>query len=90
MKGCGYKPEQFFIIHLREGYNSNAQEIECLMMTDVTEKLITLQDYIEKNVLKAFAAFSDHSLLKIQPGEQCQKPYLCDFSGYCSKKQNRF
>jgi hypothetical protein len=25
MKGCGYKPEQFFIIHLKEGYDSNAQ-----------------------------------------------------------------
>jgi hypothetical protein len=55
------------------------------MMTDVTEKLIALQDYIEENVSKAFAAFTDHSLMKIQPGEQCNKPYLCDFLGYCTR-----
>jgi hypothetical protein len=90
MKGAGCQLEQFFIIHLKEGYDSSSQDIKSLTKTDVTQKLIELDDYIEKNISKAFHAFTDNSLLKVQPGEQCDKPYLCDFSGFCNrfKKQN--
>jgi hypothetical protein len=85
MKGAGYKPEQFLMIHLKEGYDSNAQTIECFTMSDVTEALIAQHDYIEENISKAFNALADISLLKIQPGEQCYKPYPCDFLGFCTR-----
>ncbi|MDR0605579.1 MAG: hypothetical protein LBG80_14875 [Bacteroidales bacterium] len=87
MKGAGYRPEQFFIIHLKEGYDSLSQDINSLTKTDVTEQLIQLKDYIEKNISKAFQAFTDNSLLKVQPGEQCTQPYLCDFSGFCNQSK---
>ncbi|MDR2410076.1 MAG: hypothetical protein LBE13_18475 [Bacteroidales bacterium] len=85
MKGAGYQPEQFFIIHLKEGYDSSSQDINSLTKTDVTEKLIGLDDYIAKNISKAFQAYTDNSLLKVQRGEQCNKPYPCDFSGFCNR-----
>ncbi|MDR1181591.1 MAG: hypothetical protein LBL13_06405 [Bacteroidales bacterium] len=87
MKGAGYEPEQFSIIHLNEGYDSTSQDIECLKVTDVTEKLVALHDYIEKHITKALNAFTDDTLLQIQPGEQCTKPYLCDFAGYCTQSK---
>ncbi len=86
MKGAGYQPEQFSIIHLKEGYDSTSRDVECLRVTDVTRNLIALQDYIEKNVSEALKAITDDSLLHIQPGEHCSKPYLCDFSGYCTRE----
>jgi hypothetical protein len=85
MKGAGYEPKQFSIIHLNEGYDASSREIESLNITDVTEKLVTLQDYIEENISKAFDAFTDDTLLQIQQGEQCNNPYPCDFSGYCTR-----
>jgi hypothetical protein len=38
MKGCGYRPEDFFIIHLNEGYDSTSQEVESLRVTKVTKE----------------------------------------------------
>ncbi|MDR1459988.1 MAG: hypothetical protein LBI60_07215 [Bacteroidales bacterium] len=89
MKGSGYQPEQFFMIHLKEGYGSDSQDIASLRSTDVTERLIERYDYIEEHVSKALQAFTDNSLLQIQPGDQCGKPYLCDFFGYCNRQFKR-
>ena len=84
MNGAGYCPEKFSIVHLKEGFDSTSNDIECLRITDVTEKIINLQPYIEENVNRAVKATTDSSLLEIMPGEHCHCPYLCDFIGYCS------
>jgi hypothetical protein len=90
MKGAGRQPEQFSIIHLKEGCSRNSQDIECLIVSDVTTKLIDLYDYVGKNISQAFNAVTDASLLQIEPGEQCSKPYLCDFIGYCTNFKRQF
>lgn len=87
MKGCGYRPENFFIVHLNEGYDSTSKKNESLRITKVTKDILELQSYIEENVKLAIQAMSDNSLLEIQQGEHCQTPYPCDYLGYCSRRK---
>ena len=85
MKNAAYQPEDFFMIHLKETYDSRSQDVECLRITNITEEVLELQPYIEENVQLAIHAISDSTLLEIQQGEHCQNPYPCDYMGYCSR-----
>jgi hypothetical protein len=89
MKASGYCPEDFFIIHLNEGYESTSTAIECLRITKVTEEILELQPYIEENIRLAVRAVTDDTLLKIQQGDHCYVPYPCDFMGYCSRNSRK-
>lgn len=90
MKNAGYLPEDFFIIHLNEGYNSTNKEIESLRITKVTKEILDLQLYIKENIQLAIQAISDSSCLEITQGDHCYTPYTCDYLGYCSRRyQNR-
>jgi len=86
MNGAGYCPDTFCIVHLKEGYDSTSDDVECLRITDMTDEIINLQNYIEENVNCALQAITDSSLLEITQGEHCQCPYLCDFMGFCSRQ----
>ena len=86
MNKAGYRPEKFSIVHLKEGYDSTSNSTDCFRITDVTNEILNLQDFIKENIDCAIKAMKDDSLLGIQQGEHCHNPYLCDFLGYCSKQ----
>jgi hypothetical protein len=84
MKGAGFQPEQFSIIHLQDGYDSSCKRSNCLRSTDVTDMLLDLQNMIGKHVLVAIRAMTQSSLLEMKVGEHCFTPYPCDFRSFCA------
>ncbi|MBO4739363.1 MAG: hypothetical protein J5606_07380 [Bacteroidales bacterium] len=88
MTQAGFKPEKFYIVHMRAGANLDHIGTDDLCLSDVTANIIEKQDFVEAHIAMAFEAMTDEKLLFATKGEHCTKPYLCDFAGFCSRQEN--
>ncbi len=88
MTQAGFKPEKFYIVHMRTGANLDNIGTEDVCISDVTAIVIDKQNFVEEHIVKAFEAMTDDKLLLVPKGEHCTKPYLCDFAGFCSRQEN--
>ena len=83
----GIELEDIFILHLNSDYvrygplNLN----ELFTSTSVKEQVLDLQPFIKQKELELKTVLKLSASPEIEMGNQCHKPYDCDFIGYCSK-----
>ena len=88
IKNCGLQIADISIIYAKEAYNPN-EEMDLksyFIFESVMERILDLQTFIEEQINDE----KYHLINKIKPdvamGEQCNKPYPCDFIGYCKRE----
>lgn len=84
---AGLPLEDISILHLNREYvrHGDLDVQQLFTSTSVLEKVISLQPLIQlkETELKNVLQLKDEP--DVVPGNQCSKPYPCDFIGYCSK-----
>ncbi len=87
IKGSGLTPETIRIVHLNPAYRLiGSLDIQQLFVTtDVTEKVLALQEYIGIQIEKSREALTLKKSPDIPVGRHCRHPYPCDFTGHCWK-----
>jgi len=83
----GIKLEDVFILHLNSTYILNGElDLQQLFTpTSVLEEVKKRQSDIAAKILDLKIMLKLKKLPDIEMGEQCNKPYPCDFQGFCSK-----
>ncbi len=86
LKGAGIKLDRAYVVLLNEAYvKKGALEIDKLFIAeDVTDRVIALQEFVGEQISKLKAMLAA-KMPKTPLGKYCEKPYLCDFKGYCWK-----
>jgi Domain of unknown function(DUF2779) len=83
----GIKLEDIFIVHLNNQYvrrgEINVQEL--FTKQTIHEQVKAQQEFIETKIVELKKVISDRIEPIIEVGDQCDKPYPCDFSDYCWK-----
>jgi len=84
---AGLVLNDFFIVHLNNGYiRYGALDIAQLFTpTSVLEQVQELQTFIIEKAAELKKVLKLKTAPDIETGAQCDKPYPCDFYGYCSK-----
>jgi len=87
IKGSGLTPETIRIVHMNPAYRlGGSLDIKQLFVTtDVTEKVLALQEYIGIQIKKSREALTLKKSPDIPVGRHCRHPYPCDFTGHCWK-----
>ncbi len=83
----GTELEDIFILHLNSDYVRYGElDInELFTPTSVKEEVLDLQPFIEQKEVELKTVLKLSASPEIEMGDQCHKPYDCDFIGYCSK-----
>lgn len=83
----GLALEDFFIVHLNREYVRDGElEISQLFtLTYVLEQVKEMQPFIVEKITELKNVLKLKKSPEIQIGSQCDKPYQCDFYGFCSK-----
>ncbi len=87
MTGGGYKPTDFFLVYLNEGYNLE-NEIDYRKMfkiESILPQIIELQPFISAKVERAKEIVMLSHSPEIAIGQHCEIPYKCDFFGFCRR-----
>jgi len=73
------------IIYPRRMYDAKNPEpaADYFQMESVLPYALSKQDFIRKEVVNQKMVLSMRRLPSIRMGEQCEKPYPCDFRGFC-------
>lgn len=87
MTHAGLELADFSIIHLNNEYirkgDLNVQELFCAH--SVLEDILQEQDFIHSQGESLKALLQDKlTMPEIEMGDHCNKPYPCDFQGFCS------
>lgn len=86
LKKCGLNVKRAFLVYINNKYVKNGMlELNKLFnIEDVTEKIDFKKT--EENVLKLKDVINRNHEPEIDLGKYCNKPYLCPFFKYCTKK----
>ncbi|MEZ5001730.1 MAG: hypothetical protein R2730_01730 [Chitinophagales bacterium] len=83
----GVNLEDFSIIYVNAAYEMPEEEAadlhQLFLETSVLETVRAKQSFIEEAIHTAKATLYSDSIPKISMGEHCDRPYTCDFKGYC-------
>jgi hypothetical protein len=88
ISNAGFALEDFCLIYM-DGNYTRKEELDIhklFKMESVKEKIIGYQEGIENKIAEEKQTLLLESSPKIKIGEQCFKPYPCDFQGHCWKK----
>jgi hypothetical protein len=86
LKNCGLKIADFSIVHFDTSYvKIGAINIpELFESTSVFENINEKQKAIKKNIEAMKLLLLQNEMPSVEMGEQCNTPYDCNFSNYCS------
>jgi hypothetical protein len=85
----GLPLDRFFIMHLNKPLEEALQKQDDIFIeTDITDYCQVLLAQTEARVLKALQILSDGQMPQVPVGEHCEKPYRCDFWGFCHSSQS--
>lgn len=84
---CGLELEDFFIVHINGNFVRHGEiALEDLFkIQSVKEHALEQQPYIEQVIEDARKTIQADEIPEVEIGEQCFRPYSCDFQGYCWK-----
>lgn len=87
LKGAGVPIEKFHILHFDSTYVRRGElEIDKLFKaTDITRACLKNQDSIGEQVVQFHNLLAAGNEPDIPMGKQCEKPYPCNFQGYCTQ-----
>ncbi len=87
MNKCRIEIEDISIIHLNNQYVRLGEiDVKQLFSIEsVEEKVIPLQDFVEKNITRFKEVLAEKNVPEIDIGEHCDSPFECDFKGHCWK-----
>jgi hypothetical protein len=87
----GIELEDIFILHLNSDYvrYGELDLNELFTPTSVKDQVLDLQPFIERKEVELKDVLKLKTAPTIEMGNQCHKPYDCDFIGYCSKNSER-
>ncbi len=90
LTNSGIQLEDIFIVHLNNQYvrrgEINVQEL--FTKQSIHEQVKEQQEFIETKIveLKKVVAYKIEPIVEV--GKHCEKPYPCDFTGFCWKNVN--
>ena len=90
INGSGLILKDFTIIHLKKHYNSITIDDpleELFQFTSVLDQCVERQSHIAKSIEEIKYTLASPTIPLIAMGEQCHRPYECDFIGWCSKQE---
>jgi len=88
MTNAGLELKDFSIVHLNNQYIRNGQlDIKQLFtLESVLEEIEPLQEFIHAQALVLKTMLQNKQTMPaIEVGDHCNKPYACDFQGFCFK-----
>lgn len=87
MSGAGFIPEHFYLVYVNSNYvlENHFSASEYFIIEEVTSQLIALQPIISAKVEEAKSTIQLSKTPTISIGLHCEKPYQCDFLGFCRK-----
>lgn len=87
MTQSGLALEDIFIVHINNEYVKHGDIVleELFKIQSVKEHAIEQKAYIEQLIEDARTIISGDEIPDVDIGEQCFKPYTCDYQGYCWK-----
>lgn len=83
---AGIDLQEFFLVHVREDFDAemHREAGAVFTMTPMIDQLRSLQPFIEETIECARETLSSEQMPDIVPGKQCNRPYPCDFKGFCN------
>lgn len=91
IKGCGLDLQNASVIYLKEPLTDDYrdQEIESLcQVSDFTEYCHENYREVENDIKEMKNMLAGSRIPVVEMGDQCNKPYPCDFIGFCTKQCN--
>ncbi len=87
LKGAGLDVRKFYILHFDPRYVLRGElDIQGLFKaTDITEGVLENQKWVADNLTEFHGLLAWGQEPDIAMGKQCDKPYPCNFKGYCSR-----
>ncbi len=84
LTGCGLAIESASVIHINNQYirQGDLDIQELFVIADVTEDILSCQDYIRDELSSMKEMLQDH-MPEIDIGTHCSSPYDCDFHNHC-------
>jgi hypothetical protein len=84
LKGAGIDLHKACLVHVNTSYVRNGDiEVDKLFtINDLTDDVVAMQDDVPSN-LAAMRGVLDGATPQVDIGNQCSKPYRCDFHGHC-------
>jgi hypothetical protein len=86
ISNSGLPLEDFHIVHLNNQYIRKGDlDVHALFIkVSVKEKILELQEMIAQKAIELKAVVANKKQMPlIEVGEHCDKPYACDFQGFC-------
>jgi len=85
ISNSGIQIEDFLILHLNRNLDEaiTASPSEIFTETSVKDYCLYQSETVAKNIFSAKTVIEQKVIPDIAVGEQCLKPYKCDFYGYC-------
>lgn len=85
LKKCGLDIESVSIVYINNNYIKNGplDIFEYFSVTSVFEEIQNKIDFVPIKLKELHAVLLDKNTPTIDIGKQCNKPYECDFKGYC-------
>ena len=90
ISNSGLELDDFCMIYRKEIYENieNPTMDDIFNIESVLARVNENQKFISAKVERLLLAANDTDTLKIQMGDQCQKPYPCDFIGFCTMQKS--
>ncbi|MBI1221339.1 MAG: DUF2779 domain-containing protein [Bacteroidetes bacterium] len=87
LAGAGIDVRNFYILHFNKKYVRRGEiDVERLFLpTNITEACRKRQSWVRENLHDLREMLSKGAEPNIPMGPQCNKPYACNFQGYCSQ-----
>jgi len=88
LKGAGLDIHRFYILHFDPEYVLRGElDIQVLFKaTDITSDVLKEQEWVEEKVEEFHSLLAWGKEPDIEMGAQCDKPYPCNFKGYCTRQ----
>ena len=85
LKKCGLDIESVSIVHVNNNYVKNGELdiFNFFSIVPVLEKIQNKIDFVPIKLKELHTILCKKQTPKIDIGKQCNKPYECDFKGYC-------
>jgi hypothetical protein len=89
LTSAGIELKDIFIVHINNQYvrRGNLVLDELFAKVSVLSEVNALQPFVRSQIRSLKAVVSQADMPLIQVGDQCRKPYPCDFTGFCHGKE---
>lgn len=89
--GAGYELNDFFIVHLKPEYKElGTDDVNVLFKQESVKEFCEYKkDFVAQKISEAKEMIVKKRMPFIARGEQCDKPYSCDFKNICNRS-NQF